>query len=280
VTDAETGRVLVTRHLIPGAFDLVIVPEPVYGPLPRPREVILTCDRPQPLPELPGATRPRSGCVVIREATFSLPPDRLWERLGEERLLDLGRPGDAWAVLEGFHDREVDPKSGLTMRWTSARSSFLWFPSPTLAPREIAFRAKAPGETPVRLSVSIGGVDAGSVEVMPGDFSEARLALDGEGRARMCGAGPVRVELTSPVLVPTVDGRVVDPRELGVVLDRILVRSSAAGQEVAPGEDDARGDDREGDQSPPAALSGGEKPAHEHRDAEDGDDREEREPEP
>ena len=128
VRDVETGRILLTRHLEPGNFELAIVPVPVYGPLPRPREVVLSCDRPQALLELRGSRRPSSGCVLFREATFSAPPESLWERLGEERILDLGSPRDAWAGLDGFHERETDPRSGLTMRWTSGRSSFVWVP--------------------------------------------------------------------------------------------------------------------------------------------------------
>ena len=153
-----------------------------------------------------------------------MPPEAVWERLGEERLLDLGRPGDAWASLDGFNERETDERSGLTMRWTTARSSFVWVPLPGLLPREIVFRAKAPGAASARLSVSIGGVPAGSVDVPPGDLVDVPLALDGPARARMSGAEPARVELASPVFVPKAAGVSTDPRELGIVLDRVLVR--------------------------------------------------------
>ncbi len=224
VRDGETGRTLLTRHLAPGAFELAIIPVPVFGPLPRPREVVLSCDRPQALPALQGATRPSAGCFLIREATFSAPPETLWERLGEERILDLGRPRDAWGALDGFHERETDARSGLTMRWTSGRSSFAWVPVTGLSPREIAFRAKAPGDSPVSVTVSIGGVPAGRVVVLPGDFAEARLNLAEPARIRMAGAEPVRIELESPVFVPKAAGLGDDPRELGIVLDRVVVR--------------------------------------------------------
>jgi hypothetical protein len=203
---------------------MAIVPVPVYGPLPRPREVVLSCDRPQALQELQGARRPSSGCVLFREATSSAPPESLWERLGEERILDIGSLRDAWGGLDGFHERETTPKSGLTVRWTSGRSSFFWVPLPGLVPREIAFRAKAPGDVPVTVAVSIGGVPSGSVSVLPGDFAEARLALDESARARLAGAEPVRVELESPVFVPKAAGLGDDLRKLGIVLDRVLVR--------------------------------------------------------
>ncbi len=224
VRDVETGRVLLTRHIEPGSFELAIVPVPVYGPLPKPREVVLSCDRPQALSELQGARRPSSGCVLLRESTFSAPPETIWEQLGEERILDLGRPHDAWGALDGFHEREADPQSGLTVRWTSGRSSFVWVPLPGLFPREIAFRAKAPGDAPVTVAVSIAGISAGSVSVLPGDFAEARLALDERARVRMAGAEPLRVELESPVFIPKAAGLGDDRRELGFLLDRVLVR--------------------------------------------------------
>lgn len=224
VRDAETGRVLLSRRVEPGRFELAIVPVPVYGPLPRPREVTLSCDRPQPLPPLPGTARPLEGCFLVREATFSAPPESVWERLGEERILDLGHPRDAWAALDGFHARETGSPGGLTTRWTSSRSSFVWIPAPGLAPREIAFRAMAPGNAPVRVFVSIAGLPAGEIEVLPSAFSEARLPLDEGARGRMAVGEPVRVELLSPVFAPEKEGPDPDPRELGVLLDRVVVR--------------------------------------------------------
>ena len=172
----------------------------------------------------PGLGTPHAGAAGWPDAasTGLGPADSAGSDIG--RILDLGRPRDAWAVLEGFHDREQEAASGLTIRWTSSRSSFVWVPSTALSPREIAFRAKAPGEVPVRLSVAIDGVAAGGVEVGPGEFAEARLALEGAALARMTGAEPVRVELTSPVFVPKAAGGGDDPRELGIVLDRVVVR--------------------------------------------------------
>ena len=51
-------------------------------------------------------------------------------------------------------------------------------------------------------------------------------------------------------------------------------------QEVAPGEDDARRDNEERDERQEATVSFREESPDEHRGAEDGDDGEEREPEP
>jgi len=223
-TDAETGEVLLSRRVRPGPFELAIVPVTVYGPLPRPREVVLTCDRPEALEPLPGTLRPRAGCATFREATFSIPPEEVWEKLGPERILDLGTPRDAWADLDGFHDREKEASNGQTLRWTSARASFAWMPLAGFVPREVAFRATVPGTVPAHVAVSIGGVAAGSVEVLPGGLAEARLTLDEAARARMSGAGPVRVEIRAPVLVPPAAGGAADPRELGVVVDRVVVR--------------------------------------------------------
>ncbi len=74
------------------------------------------------------------------------------------------------------------------------------------------------------VAVTIGGVPAGSVLVLPGDFAEARLALDETVRARMSGGEPVRVELESSVVVPKAAGLGDDSRELGFLLDRVLER--------------------------------------------------------
>jgi hypothetical protein len=224
VRDAETGRILLSRKVAPGRFELAIVPVPVHGPLPRPREVILSCDRPEQLAPLQGVSRPLEGCFLLREATFSTAPEKVWERLGEERILDLGHLRDAWAALDGFHERETDSQSALTTRWTSARSSFVWIPAPGLRPREIALRARAPRDVPVRVFVSVAGSLAGSVDVLPGEFSEARLALDAGALGRMAGGEPVRVELESQVIVPRAAGLGEDPRELGILLDRVVVR--------------------------------------------------------
>ncbi len=227
VRDAETGRTLVSRRLGPGPFELAIVPVPVFGPLPRPRELVLSCDRPEALPPAAGGLageRPSSGCVLVNESTFSAPPETLWERLGEERLLDLGRPRDAWGDLEGFHERERDDRAGATWRWTTGHASFVWVPHAAFVPREIVLRARTPGALPVRVEVSVGGLAAGSVEVLPGGFSEARLPLAPGPRGLLAGVEPVRVELASPVHVPRAKGTGDDPRELGIALDRVLVR--------------------------------------------------------
>ncbi len=222
--DAETGRIVLERRIEPGEFEVAFLPQPIHGPLARPRELVLSCDRPEAIPAAPGLARPSRGCFLFREATFSLPPEELWERLGGERLLDLGRPRDAWADLEGFHGREVHETSGASWRWTSGRAAFTWVPVPDLEPGELVLRARTPGEAAVRVDVAFDGRAAGSVEVPPGDFSAVRLSLEPEARARLRAGDPVRITLSTPVLVPQDAGLGGDPRRLGIALDRVLVR--------------------------------------------------------
>src|SRR5258706_611118 len=50
VSDAATGRVVLSRRVGPGPFELALVAPPVYGPLARAAEYIVSCDRPRPLP--------------------------------------------------------------------------------------------------------------------------------------------------------------------------------------------------------------------------------------
>ncbi len=222
--DAETGQIVLERRIDPGEFEVAFLPQPIYGPLPKPRELVLSCDRPEAVPEAPGLVRPSRGCFLFREATFSLPPEEIWERLGEERLLDFGRPRDAWANLEGFHDREVHEKSGASWRWTSGRASFTWFPVPDLEPGEIVLRARTPSGAGVRVDVAFDGRAAGNVEIPPGDFAEVRIPLDPPARERLRAGDPVRITLATPVLVPRDAGLGGDPRRLGIALDRVLLR--------------------------------------------------------
>lgn len=222
--DAETGRIVLERRIEPGEFEVAFLPQPIYGPLPKPREIVLSCDRPEAVPVAPGLARPSRGCFLFREATFSISPEEIWERLGEERLLDLGRPSDAWADLEGFHEREVHERSGASWRWTSGRAAFTWVPVLGLEPGEIVLRARTPGASGVRVDVAFDGRAAGSVEVPPGDFAEVRLRLDASARERLRAGDPVRITLATPVLIPQDAGLGGDPRRLGIALDRVLVR--------------------------------------------------------
>ena len=223
VTDVITGRVVVSRTIVPGPFELGIVDLPVYGPLERPREYVLSCDRPTPLPPLEGGRRPAQGCFVFREATFSAPPEKLWEKLGEEYRVDVGSREDFRAAPEGFYARETAAGGNVDFRWTSGRGSLAWVPRPGFRPRQIAVRAMtAGGEVPVE--VSIDGRPAGTLFYRGGDFTEERLDLAGAALEAMTGTDPVRIVLSSPAVSPKASGKGEDARELGIAVDRVLVR--------------------------------------------------------
>src|SRR5664279_366091 len=104
VTEAGSGRLILTRHVAPGPFDLAIVPRAVVGPMPGPAEYVLACDRPKDLPPLEGATRPARGCFTFREAI-----------------------GD----------------TGLDLRWTTGDASIVFSPVPGFAPARLVLRARA-----------------------------------------------------------------------------------------------------------------------------------------
>jgi hypothetical protein len=223
VTETVTGRVVVSRTIEPGSFDLAIVDLPVYGPLERPKEYVVSCDRTVPLPGMAGGLRPREGCFVFREATFSAPREKLWDRLGEEYRVDVGTPGDFRAGLEGFFGRETAASLNADFRWTDGRASLLWVPRPGFRPHELAVRAMTPGGT-APVEVTIGGRVAGTLAFTGAGFSEERLELDGPAAAALAGTDPVRIVLGSPTVSPKRAGTGADPRELGIGVDRVLVR--------------------------------------------------------
>src|SRR5262249_14365372 len=68
VADAS-GRVVLRRYVEPGPFDLAILAAPLVGPLPGPRTFTISCDRPVPLPFVPGSMRPSAGCAVFDDLT-------------------------------------------------------------------------------------------------------------------------------------------------------------------------------------------------------------------
>ena len=223
VTDAETGREVLSRTVDPGPFELAIADRPVYGPLERPRHFLLSCDRPVPLPPMEGGMRPKEGCFVFREATRSFPRERMWERLGGEYRLDVGAKDDFRAGLEGFYGRETAADVGADFRWTSGRASLLWAPRPGFAPRQLAVRAMTTGG-PVAVEVSVGGHPAGRLQLPGEGFAEGRVDLSGLALEALVGTDPVRIVLTSPTVSPRSAGKGDDPRELGIAIDRILLR--------------------------------------------------------
>lgn len=225
VREASTGRLVMSRRVEPGDFELAIADTPVFGPLERPQEYVLSCDRPYPLPPLPGGTRPVEGCFIFMEATQSVQPDELWERLGAEYRVDVGTLRDNRAALEGFHDRESDPSTGVDFRWTTGEASALWVPLPSFVPRLVAIRGTAPTSEPVDVTVSVAGIPVGTIRFDEEGYAEKRVALTQAAVERLSGTAPVRIGLSSRTISPKSLGKGNDERELGIAVDRIILRT-------------------------------------------------------
>jgi hypothetical protein len=223
VADAATGNVVLTRRIEPGPFEIAIVGRPVYGPLARAAEYVLSCDRPKALPALAGAVRPREGCFMFRETTFPVPPERLWERQGRRYVVDIGSPKDRSADPDGFWARERLEKLSTDMRWTTVSASVVWCPVPGFAPKRLTLRARPPGKEAVSVSVTVDGQPAGKIYILPGDFAERTLDLPGTAVAALSGVEPVRIGLASPAVSPKEAGTGSDPRALGIAVDRIAL---------------------------------------------------------
>jgi hypothetical protein len=221
VTDAATGAPLLERRVVPGPFELAIVPRTVYGPLPAPAAWIVSCDHPMPLPRLEGAERPDLGCFRILDTTFSLAPEALWERRDGRYDLPVGSASDRGADPDGFHARERIEPSGLEMRWTAGEASVAFSPVAGFVPERVVVRARAPADQAVPVRVSVGGLACGEVIVRPGDFADYSLDLPPGGRVPFLGDDPVRIVLESPTWSPRDAGRGDDPRRLGIGVTRI-----------------------------------------------------------
>ncbi|HSB36104.1 MAG TPA: hypothetical protein VLH41_04465, partial [Thermoanaerobaculia bacterium] len=170
---------------------------------------------------LGGATRPKLGCFRFREATFSVPPERMWETDGRRVLLDVGSASDRSAGLEGFHAREALQALGIDVRWTSGDSSVLFSPVAGFSPTRLVVRARTPSANSVDVDVTIGGIPSGVLHVPPGDFTEVVLALPEEAGALFAGTAPLRIGFRSAVYVPKDAGTGDDTRPLGIAVDRI-----------------------------------------------------------
>lgn len=227
VADAVTGATVLTRTLPVGPFELAIAAPEVYGPLPRPAEYVLTCDRPRALPPLgsAGARRP-SGCFTLREWTTSIEPGEVWERQGVRYVVDVGSRRDRAADPRGFYPPESVAVADL--RWTTGDASVLWMPRPGFVPRRIVLRARAPGREPARVVLAAGGLAIGEVEVAAGDLAEVSLALPDAVTALLVEGGPVRIRLTASTVVPREAGLGPDGRALGVAVDRIALEEGSA----------------------------------------------------
>ncbi len=226
VTEEATREVVLSRKIPPGPFDLAIVPRTLYGPLPGPTWFVLSCDRPMELPPLAGAMRPRLGCFRIREATFSYPPEEIWERNARGYLLDVGSAADARADLAGFHARERIEKEGFDFRWTAGEASALFSPVRGFSPGQLIVRARPPSNDAVDVAVAVGGLPAGTLHVPPGGFSDLSLDLPEGVLDLFDGTAPVRIGLRSSVFVPKAAGAGDDPRPLGIAIDRISLEVS------------------------------------------------------
>ncbi|HEV8267485.1 MAG TPA: hypothetical protein VGR00_04600, partial [Thermoanaerobaculia bacterium] len=223
VTDHRSGKEILSRRIVPGPFEVALVSPPVFGPLPSPVELVLSCDHPIPLPTKVGGVRPTQGCFIVREATSSVAPESLWEAQGGRRLVDVGSPRDLRADPEGFYGREPLPSLSVDMRWTTAAASVVWVPIRGFSPKRLALRARAPSKEPVDVTVAVGGLPAGHLAVPAGDFTEVSLALSPRAAEKLSGADAVRISFTSATWNPKKSGFSNDDRELGIGVDRIAL---------------------------------------------------------
>jgi len=219
VTEAGSGRLILTRQVAPGPFGLAIVPRAVVGPMPGPAEYVLACDRPKDLPPLEGAKRPAKGCFTFREATFSYAPEALWARQATRLVADLGAPADGRFDPEGFFGREKTGDTGLDLRWTTGDASIVFSPVPGFTPARLVLRARAVA-SPVDVALSVGGIPAGTLRVAQG-FGEVSLQLPSEAARALSGPEPVRLSFRVPTTVPKNAGVGEDTRALGIGIDRI-----------------------------------------------------------
>ena len=219
VAEAGSGRILVSRVVEPGPFDVTILDRPVVGPMPGPGEYVISCDRPVDLPHVAGTTRATKGCFTFLEATFSRPPERLWMRQGGRVVADLGAPDDGRYDPDGFWPREKIADTGLDMRWSKAAASLVWAPQPGFAPTRVVLRARAVS-APKDASVFVNGVLAAVVGVGTG-LAETSAPLSPVAAELLSALEPARIEIRAATEVPKALGKGEDVRELGIALDRI-----------------------------------------------------------
>jgi hypothetical protein len=219
VADAESGRVLESRTVEPGPFDLTILDRPVLGPMPGPATYLIACDRPVDLPPLEGASRPAKGCFTFLEATFSRPPERLWMRQGARVVADLGAPDDGRYDPDGFFARETIADTGLDLRWTGAEASVAWAPVPGFSPSRIVLRARSVA-APKDVSIFVNGVLAAALRVGPG-LAETSAPLTPVAEGLLSGVECARIGIRTTTEVPKALGQGGDTRALGVAVDRI-----------------------------------------------------------
>jgi hypothetical protein len=219
VSEADSGRVLLSRVVSPGPFDLTILDRPVVGPMPGPATYVVSCDRTVDLPPAEGVTRPARGCFTFFEATFSRPPEHVWMRQGPRVVADVGAPDDGRYDPAGFWPRENVAGTSLDMRWTKAEASLVWAPQPGFAPARVVLRASAVvGAKDV--SVFVDGVLAGVVRV-GADLAETSAPLAPAAAQLLAGPETSRIEIRTTTDVPKELGKGDDTRALGIALERI-----------------------------------------------------------
>jgi hypothetical protein len=219
VSEAGTGRILVTRVLEPGAFDVTILDRPVFGPMPGPAEYVITCDRPVDLPLAPGASRPPKGCFTFLETTFSRPPEHAWMRQGARVVADIGAPDDGRYDPDGFWQREKIADTGLDLRWTRGSASLAWAPHPGFAPVRVVLRARAVA-APKDVAIYVNGVFAAAVRVGTG-LVEVSAPLAPVAAGFLSRLECARIGIQAATEVPKALGKGDDTRALGVAVDRI-----------------------------------------------------------
>jgi hypothetical protein len=218
VSEAGSGRILVTRLLEPGPFELTVLDRPVFGPMPGPGAYVISCDRVVDLPAAEGAARPAKGCFTFLEATFSRPPERLWMRQGGRFVADLGAPDDGRYDPDGFWPRETAAGTGIDLRWTKAAASLAWAPQPGFAPERVVLRAQAISAKDA--AIFVNGVFAAAVPVGTG-LAETSAALSPYTAGLLAGLEPARIEIRTTTDVPKALGKGDDARALGIALERI-----------------------------------------------------------
>ena len=218
VSEAGSGRILVTRLLETGPFELTVLDRPVFGPMPGPGVYVISCDRPVDLPAAEGTSRPTKGCFTFLEATFSRPPERLWMRQGGRIVADLGAPDDGRYDPDGFWPRETAAGTGLDLRWTKESASLAWAPQPGFAPERVVLRAQAISAK--NAAIFVNGIFAATVPVGTG-LSETSAALSPYTAGLLAGLEPARIEIRTTTDVPKALGKGDAARALGIALERI-----------------------------------------------------------
>ena len=221
VTQAGSGRVLLSRLVAPGPFDVTILDRPVFGPMSGPADYVISCDRTVDLPPLAEGVRPAKGCFTILESTISRPPEHVWMRLGGRVVADVGAPDDARYDLDGFWPREKAADAGLDLRWTTASASLAWTPLAGFAPSRVVLRARAVAG-PKDVAILVNGVPAAAVRVDAG-LAEVSASLSPAAVQALSGPECARIELRTETEVPRELGKGDDGRALGIALDRIAL---------------------------------------------------------